>query len=92
VNECKPLTLGRLDNLNLGGGSGSSGVRERAKVQIPWDPSLPPPPRSDGINLGWRSAGSSAPVRGQGLTLVHSSAQLELCLTHKSTFHTLNTP
>jgi hypothetical protein len=28
----------------------------------------------------------------QGLTLVHLSAQLEPCLTHKSTLHTLNTP
>ena len=27
----------------------------------------------------------------QGLTLVHSSAQLERCLTHKNTIHTLNT-
>jgi len=29
---------------------------------------------------------------GQGLTLVHFSAQLEPCLTHKDTLHTLNTP
>ena len=28
----------------------------------------------------------------QGLTLVHSSAQLEPCLTQKNTLHTLNTP
>jgi len=28
----------------------------------------------------------------QGLTLVHFSAQLEPCLTHKNTLHTLNTP
>jgi len=28
----------------------------------------------------------------QGLTLVHFSAQLEPCLTHKSTLHTLHTP
>jgi hypothetical protein len=28
----------------------------------------------------------------QGLTLVHRSAQLEPCLTHKNTLHTLNTP
>jgi len=27
----------------------------------------------------------------QGLTLVHFSAQLEPCLTHKNTRHTLNT-
>jgi len=31
-------------------------------------------------------------ARVQGLTLVHFSAQLEPCLTHKSTLHTLNTP
>ncbi len=28
----------------------------------------------------------------QGLTLVHFSAHLEPCLTHKSTLHTINTP
>jgi hypothetical protein len=28
----------------------------------------------------------------QGLTLVHFSAQLEPCLTHKNTLQTLNTP
>jgi len=32
-----------------------------------------------------------APPR-QGLTLVHFSAQLEPCLTHENTLHTLNTP
>jgi len=31
------------------------------------------------------------PVLRHGLTLVHVSAQLEPCLTHKSTLHTLNT-
>jgi len=33
-----------------------------------------------------------AVCRGQGLTLVHFSAQLEPCLTHRNTLHTLNTP
>ena len=28
----------------------------------------------------------------QGLTLVHFSAQLEPCLTHKKSLHTINTP
>jgi len=28
----------------------------------------------------------------QGLTLLHFSPQLEPCLTHKNTLHTLNTP
>ena len=28
----------------------------------------------------------------QGLTLVHFSAQLEPCLSHEHTLHTLNTP
>ena len=28
----------------------------------------------------------------QGLKLVHFSAQLEPCLTHQNTLHTLNTP
>jgi hypothetical protein len=32
------------------------------------------------------------PADGQGLTLVHFSAQLESCLTHKNTLHTINTP
>jgi len=31
-------------------------------------------------------------ARNQGLTLVHFSAQLEPCPTHKNTLHTLNTP
>jgi len=29
---------------------------------------------------------------GQGLTLVHFSAQLEQCLPQENTIHTLNTP
>jgi hypothetical protein len=29
---------------------------------------------------------------GQGLTLIHFSAQLEPCLTQENTLHTLNTP
>jgi hypothetical protein len=29
---------------------------------------------------------------GQGLTLVHFSAQLQPCLSQESTLHTLNTP
>jgi hypothetical protein len=32
-----------------------------------------------------------ADAAGQGLTLVHFSAQFEPCLTHKSTLHTINT-
>ena len=28
----------------------------------------------------------------QGLTLIHFSAQVEPCLTHKNTLNTLNTP
>jgi hypothetical protein len=35
---------------------------------------------------------SSLLYRRQGLTLVHFSAHLEPCLTHKNTLHTLNTP
>jgi hypothetical protein len=34
----------------------------------------------------------SATTPSQGLTLVHFSAQLEPCLIHKNTLHTLNTP
>ena len=30
--------------------------------------------------------------RGQGLTLVHFSAQLEPCLTQENTLHTMHTP
>jgi len=29
---------------------------------------------------------------GQGLILIHFSAQFEPCLSHKNTLHTLNTP
>jgi len=36
--------------------------------------------------------GSRASASSQGLTLVHFSAQLEPCLTHKNTLHPLNTP
>ena len=36
-----------------------------------------------------RAAGAHA---GQGLTLVHFSAQLEPCLAQENTLHTLNTP
>jgi len=35
---------------------------------------------------------ANAKHRRQGLTLVRFSAQLEPCLTHKNTLHTLNTP
>jgi len=35
----------------------------------------------------WRERAS-----GQGLTLVHFSAQLEPCLTQETTLHTLNAP
>jgi hypothetical protein len=34
----------------------------------------------------------SLALRGQGLTLLHFSAQLGPCLTHHNTLHTLNTP
>jgi len=41
------------------------------------------------IRLELRRRGAT---RGQGLTLVHFSAQLEPCLTQSITLHTLNTP
>ena len=40
----------------------------------------------------WTSRSSYVSRRRQGLTLVRFSAQLEPCLTHKITLHTLNTP
>jgi hypothetical protein len=44
------------------------------------------------IDLGpYLAHGALAPGH-QGLTLVHLLAQLEPCLTHKNTLHTLNTP
>ena len=47
-------------------------------------------------NIGLKRDLSSDSIEGdaawQGLTLVHFSAQLEPCLTHKNTLHTLNTP
>jgi len=36
--------------------------------------------------------GGAATGRGQGLTLVHFSAQLEPCLSQENSLHTLNTP
>jgi len=44
------------------------------------------------FDLGPEPAFSPDADAGQGLTLVHYSAQLEPCLMHKSTLHTLNTP
>jgi hypothetical protein len=41
-----------------------------------------------GYGLVWEAEGST----GQGLTLVHFSAQLEPCLTHTNTLLTLKTP
>ena len=39
------------------------------------------------------TSGPMAPsADSQGLTLVHFSTQLEPCLTHRNTLHTLNTP
>jgi hypothetical protein len=50
----------------------------------------------------WAFGGALAPKDGieyrkefdkwQGLTLAHFSVQLEPCLTHKNTLHTLNIP
>jgi len=42
--------------------------------------------------LWWRRRSAASATASQGLTLVHFSAQLEPCLTHKNTLHTLNTP
>jgi len=43
-----------------------------------------------------RNTGIARPRRpapaDQGLTLAHVSAQLELCLTHNYTLHSINTP
>ena len=38
------------------------------------------------------AAERAAVAERQGLTLVHFSAQLEPCLTHENTLHTINTP
>ena len=37
-------------------------------------------------------ASAASNALDQGLTLVHFSTQLELCLTQENTLHTLNTP
>ena len=45
--------------------------------------------------LSCRSASrrlTALPAVSQGLTLDHCSAQLEPCLTHNNTLHTLHTP
>jgi hypothetical protein len=48
-------------------------------------------PLDAGAQLALAEAGGEMSGR-QGLTLVHFSAPLEPCLTHKNTLHTLNTP
>ena len=69
---------------------------------------LPPPPKLGpgppvparrcgpwrSFSARWRSARSAAALSAapQRLELVHFSAQLEPCLTHKNTLHTLNNP
>jgi hypothetical protein len=49
------------------------------------------PDSLDGALRIERLANTTSHTR-QGLTLVHFTAQLEPCLTHKNTLHTLNTP
>ena len=48
----------------------------------------------DGGGGGFRPmpGGAGGPGAGQGLTLVHFSAQLDPCLSQESTLHALNTP
>jgi hypothetical protein len=57
---------------------------------------LPPPPMPNSPRVWPMPPIAPASPTGftdrQGLTLVHFSAQLEPCLTRKSTLHTLNTP
>jgi hypothetical protein len=52
--------------------------------------------RGRGGGGGAAAAGADAraapAAHGRGLTLVHFSAQLEPCLSHDNTLHTLNTP
>jgi hypothetical protein len=44
------------------------------------------------VNLNGKTALVTGATSGLGLTLVHLSAQLEPCLTHKYILHTQNTP
>jgi hypothetical protein len=61
-------------------GGAAEGVREPAAAA-----------RDRGVDGRPRGAAAD-PRAGQGLTLVHFSAQLEPCLTQENTLHTLHTP
>jgi hypothetical protein len=68
------------------GGAGGSGGAGAAHANVNMNPN----PVGD-----WTTQAADPFVfmrSGQGLTLVHCSAQLEPCLTHKNALHTLNTP
>ena len=52
-------------------------------------------PAPSGPGFGGAASGSrrlKRPALGQGLTLVHFSAQLEPCLAQQNTLHTQDTP
>jgi hypothetical protein len=57
--------------------------------------SMPGRRRGQSLNMGMARThlpNTSSATSEQGLALSHFSAQLEQCLTHKSTLHLLNTP
>ena len=88
-----------------GGESVANGVpvHYAAAAAIEWEPVAPVPTASERRELALVLVAMSnacrrlaarlaaAPLQ-QGFTLVSFSAQLEPCLTHKNSLHTLNTP
>jgi hypothetical protein len=65
-----------------------STVDQEGRTEVP---SWAPYRASSATEVAPRSVCTS-PARRQGLTVVHFSAQLEPCLRHDNTLHTLNTP
>ena len=79
VDECKPLD-GGLEGANaVGAGGIVDGIFGRVF------PSL-----GSGSGVPSTDDAAQRKPKRQGLTLVPFSAQLEPCLTHKNTLHTLN--
>jgi hypothetical protein len=88
-----------------GDGGMGRGVYSRMRLPTSTMSAMPQPKETHTMRVALRSSShvsrswsavAAAPVvlatSSQGLTLVHFSAQLEPCLTHKNILHTLNIP
>ena len=84
--------------MGVGGGGGGGGARARPYPLPTMQPERQPtgmvasPAGSLLAPLSGNAAAYATSAFLQGLTLVHSSAQLEPCLTQKNTPHTPNAP